>query len=181
VPTPPLTTIPLLCIERLSCAGAGLQLGDERRATRSKGPGCPRFRPRCVTQSSEQVSRHRSPALPSHLRRLKRAQHDSITHVRIGAKIIRELLWSLLVGTTGGVVVLDAPLLFESKLHLLCDCSVVVVCSDEARQLQRCMLRDGLTLEHARARLQRRVLNYFFCGVRVLIICDARSLIICKM
>lgn len=138
-----------------------MQLGDERRATGSKGPRCPRFRPRSVTQSSEQVSECRSSALPSHLRLLKRAQHGSITHLRIGAKIIRELLWSLLVGTTGGVVVLDAPLLFESKLHLLCDCSVVVVCSDEAQQLQRCTLRDGLTLEHARARLQRRVLDYF--------------------
>ena len=79
--------------------------------------------------------------------------------MRIGAKIIREILRSFVCGATGSVVVLDAPLLFESKLHFLCDCSVAVVCSDEARQLQRCMLRDGLTREHARSRLQRRVLK----------------------
>jgi dephospho-CoA kinase len=54
-------------------------------------------------------------------------------------------------------VVLDAPLLFESNLHWLCDFSLVVTCSDEARQLQRCVLRDGLTLDQARSRLQRQV------------------------
>jgi dephospho-CoA kinase len=56
-----------------------------------------------------------------------------------------------------GAVVLDAPLLFESNLHWLCDCSLVVACSDEAQQLQRCVLRDGLTLDQARSRLQRQV------------------------
>ena len=54
------------------------------------------------------------------------------------------------------MVVVDAPLLFESHLHWLCDVSVVVVCSDEIQQLQRCVLRDGLTLEQARSRLQRQ-------------------------
>ncbi len=53
------------------------------------------------------------------------------------------------------MVVLDAPLLFESKLYWLCDCNVVVACCDEALQLQRCVLRDGLTLDQARLRLKR--------------------------
>jgi dephospho-CoA kinase len=56
-------------------------------------------------------------------------------------------------------VLLDAPLLFESKLHLLCDCSIAVVCGDEKQQLQRCVLRDGVTLEQARSRLERQALH----------------------
>jgi dephospho-CoA kinase len=79
-----------------------------------------------------------------------------ITHARIGAKIILEILSSFVKKGGGGVVVVDAPLLFESNLHWLCDVSVVVACSDEAQQLQRCVLRDGLTLEQARSRLQRQ-------------------------
>jgi dephospho-CoA kinase len=61
----------------------------------------------------------------------------------------------VLMGGRGDVVILDAPLLFESKLHWVCDCSVVVACSDEAQLLQRCVARDCMTVDQARARLRR--------------------------
>lgn len=50
------------------------------------------------------------------------------------------------------VAVLDAPLLFESKLNLLCGVTLCVVCG-EASQLERLVARDGLTAEQAAQRI----------------------------
>eukprot|EP00897_Mesotaenium_endlicherianum_P009672 jgi/Mesen1/8733/ME000052S08164 len=50
------------------------------------------------------------------------------------------------------VVVLDAPLLFEAKIHVLTNPVVVVYCEGEA-QLERLVHRNGLTREQAQLRI----------------------------
>ena len=55
-----------------------------------------------------------------------------------------------------GDIVLDAPLLFESGLHLICRQVVCVACS-ESKQLQRLRQRDGLSEEDARRRVSAQL------------------------
>lgn len=50
------------------------------------------------------------------------------------------------------VVVLDAPLLFETRLSLMCDATVVVHVREEA-QLSRLMARDKFGREEAQSRI----------------------------
>ena len=53
-------------------------------------------------------------------------------------------------------VIIDAPLLFESGLDKRCDTVIAVVANREVR-LARIMLRDGITLESARARIDAQL------------------------
>ena len=53
------------------------------------------------------------------------------------------------------VLVIDAPLLFESGLAAWCD-EVVALCADRGVRLERIMRRDGLTEEEALARISRQ-------------------------
>lgn len=53
-------------------------------------------------------------------------------------------------------VVFDVPLLFESGLEKYCDAVLVVAADDEIRYL-RIMLRDGLTREKARERIEKQM------------------------
>ena len=75
---------------------------------------------------------------------------NSITHL----PILWELLCDLASAHAAGarIVVLDAPLLFESSLHLLCGTTVVVHVATSA-QLERLKLRDGRTDEEAEQRI----------------------------
>ena len=59
------------------------------------------------------------------------------------------------------VVILDAPLLFESKADQLCDKILAVVAEEETRK-QRIMERDGLTNEEAEARMKRQHDDSFY-------------------
>jgi dephospho-CoA kinase len=68
----------------------------------------------------------------------------------IGLEIARQLAWHFIVGTS--VVVMDVPLLFETKMDSLCHFVVVVVTSPET-QLDRLMKRDGAGEDDARARV----------------------------
>ena len=52
-------------------------------------------------------------------------------------------------------VVWDVPLLFESGMDKLCDRVLVVAADDETRYL-RIMLRDGLTREQAKRRIEKQ-------------------------
>ncbi len=71
----------------------------------------------------------------------------AITHPEI-LRIIRERIRALLADDATSVIVLDAPLLFESGLDAEMD-MVVVVYVDEKVQLRRLMARDGLTEKDA--------------------------------
>lgn len=79
-----------------------------------------------------------------------RAQLNAITHPRIAlaaAERMRELAKMQVP-----YAIYEAALLVENGMHRGMD-ALVVVAVDEALQLQRLMLRDGLTEEEARARL----------------------------
>jgi dephospho-CoA kinase len=54
------------------------------------------------------------------------------------------------------VVVLEAPLLFESGLNLICDIIVSVSCPEEQR-LQRLLWRDCCSPDEARSRIHSQL------------------------
>ena len=76
--------------------------------------------------------------------------HLSIMHPEIGWSLACHLLSYWLKGTP--VVILDAPLLFESGLHRIARCVVTVTCTRQ-QQLDRLVSRDGLPLEEAERRM----------------------------
>ncbi len=77
---------------------------------------------------------------------------NKITH-----KYIKKLTEEKLSQSTG-IVVLDAPLLFEAGEEVLCDKVVFVSAEDEIR-LKRIMERDKLSLGEATARINARNLD----------------------
>ncbi|MEW5854556.1 MAG: dephospho-CoA kinase [Myxococcota bacterium] len=81
-----------------------------------------------------------------------RADLNAITHPRIAQLALQRTAEAEQAGAR--VVVYDAPLLVENRLHELMGMKqvLVVACSRET-QLRRLMQRDGLTLAQARARL----------------------------
>ncbi|KAE8284104.1 Dephospho-CoA kinase domain-containing protein [Larimichthys crocea] len=81
----------------------------------------------------------------------KRKLLNSITHPEIHKAMLKEILFYFLRGYR--YVVLDVPLLFETRrLTQFLNHTVVVYC-DPATQLSRLMQRDGLTQEQAEQRV----------------------------
>lgn len=66
-----------------------------------------------------------------------------------------------LLKTVRGMVVLDAPQLFESSMDVLCDCIVSVTAPEEIR-LDRILKRDNITAEQARERMNAQLDERFF-------------------
>ena len=60
-----------------------------------------------------------------------------------------------------GLVLLDAPQLFESDMDVLCDCTVCVTAPEELR-LKRILERDRITEEQARERMKAQLDEAFF-------------------
>ena len=60
-----------------------------------------------------------------------------------------------------GLVLLDAPQLFESNMDVLCDCTVCVTAPEELR-LKRILERDRITEEQARERMKAQLDEAFF-------------------
>ena len=60
-----------------------------------------------------------------------------------------------------GMVILDAPQLFESDMDVLCDC-IIGVTAPEAIRLERILRRDNLTEEQARERMKAQLDESFF-------------------
>ncbi|XP_014662585.1 PREDICTED: dephospho-CoA kinase domain-containing protein-like isoform X1 [Priapulus caudatus] len=81
----------------------------------------------------------------------KRRLLNSITHPEITKSIGWQVVSYFIKGYQ--FVILDVPLLFESKTMLKYLKYTVVVDCDEEQQLQRVMLRNSFTEEHARARI----------------------------
>lgn len=71
-----------------------------------------------------------------------RRQLNEATHLPIIVQILRELYWHRLV-RPWRLVVLDAPLLLETRLDMLCHTVLVVACQEQ-QQVQRVMARDGV-------------------------------------
>ena len=53
-------------------------------------------------------------------------------------------------------IIIDAPLLFESGFNSECDVTVAVIASESTR-LERITKRDGISLEHAKARIASQI------------------------
>ncbi|ANB11642.1 putative dephospho-CoA kinase [Sugiyamaella lignohabitans] len=64
---------------------------------------------------------------------------NSITHPAVRLEMARQVIWAWVKGCQ--MVILDVPLLFESKLDAYCGVSVVVSCSNE-QQRERLLKRD---------------------------------------
>lgn len=77
---------------------------------------------------------------------------NAITHKYIRAKTEE------LIENADGLIVLDAPLLYEAGEERLCD-KVIFVDAPEDMRLRRICLRDGLTKEEARRRIGARDLT----------------------
>lgn len=58
-------------------------------------------------------------------------------------------------------IIIDAPLLFESKLNEICDI-VIGVISEKKMQIERIMVRDLITFEQAEKRLEAQQANEFY-------------------
>jgi dephospho-CoA kinase len=76
---------------------------------------------------------------------------NAITHPRVIEHFRQRLQW-LRANRPDAVVVLDVPLLFESGMDAMAD-EVWVVWVDQEIEMQRLMMRDGITHEEAQARV----------------------------
>lgn len=59
------------------------------------------------------------------------------------------------------IIVIDAPLLFESKLNQICDFVIAVIAKEE-RKIERICNRDGISREDAICRLRAQKTDEFF-------------------
>lgn len=84
----------------------------------------------------------------------KRKQLNSIVHPAVREKMIEQRDAYVKAGET--LVVLDIPLLFESKLTHFVD-KIVVVYVDKEVQLHRLMKRNGYTEEEANQRINSQI------------------------
>ena len=86
-------------------------------------------------------------------RKRDRGVLNGIVHPAVRLEMYKQLLYCYLKGCWS--VVLDVPLLFESKLDVLCGTVVVVAVSDPATQMKRLRERDPhLTAEDAENRVK---------------------------
>lgn len=79
---------------------------------------------------------------------------NSVTHPAVRKAIVWQVLRAWVWGNR--LVVLDIPLLFESKLDRFCGLTVVVSCSDEI-QVERLMKRDGSERADAQKRIESQM------------------------
>lgn len=59
------------------------------------------------------------------------------------------------------IIIVDAPLLFESKLDQICD-FVISIIANEKVKIERICKRDGITKKEAESRLKAQAPNKFF-------------------
>lgn len=84
----------------------------------------------------------------------KREQLNSIIHPAIRQEMLRQRDHHIASGAS--IVIMDIPLLFESKLQHFVD-RILVVGTSEATQLKRLMERNSLSEEEARQRIQSQI------------------------
>ena len=73
------------------------------------------------------------------------------------------------------MILIDAPLLFESGLNSICD-NVIVVLAKQEEQIKRICKRDGITEEVAKKRLNAQNTNEYFEEVGDIIIVNNNTL-----
>lgn len=101
-----------------------------------------------------------------------RRKLNGIMQRGIALRLAGALLYHFVVGTE--VVVVDAPLLFETGLHKIC-ATVVVVSVDASTQLRRLMARDGAGEADAAARIAAQPLSLEEKVARADVVLDNRG------
>lgn len=91
----------------------------------------------------------------------KRKELNKAVHGAIFWELLAQL--AALFASGCGACVVDAPLLFEAKLHHLCAAVIVIAAKDDV-QLKRLMLRDNLDEEAARARVAAQMTTREKCA-----------------
>ncbi len=86
----------------------------------------------------------------------KLAQLNSIAH-----GFIRKKCDEIIESCDADIVILDAPVLFESGFDAMCDVTVGVVASEELRA-RRIVSRDGISAEKAYARIKNQHTDQWF-------------------
>ncbi len=84
----------------------------------------------------------------------KRQKLNSIVHPSVRRVIETEVKKYKILGNN--IIVLDVPLLFESRFNKLCDVTIVVY-TDPETQLSRLMMRDNLAQEDAKKRIDAQL------------------------
>lgn len=84
----------------------------------------------------------------------KRKQLNDIIHPAIRAEMLRQK--EELLKKNHPTIIMDIPLLFESKLQSYVE-KILVVTVTEETQLERLMARNNFTLEEAKARIQSQL------------------------
>lgn len=84
----------------------------------------------------------------------KRKQLNDIIHPAIRTEMIRQK--EELISEGHPTIIMDIPLLFESKLQSYVD-KIIVVTVTEETQLERLMTRNNFSLEEAKARIQSQL------------------------
>lgn len=90
----------------------------------------------------------------------------------IAVGLIQQLAYHWTIGTK--VVVLDAPLLFETRLNKFTKPNVVVAC-DTAIQEERLMNRNGFSMEQAKERIASQMPLELKCGQADFLITNSGS------
>lgn len=75
--------------------------------------------------------------------------------------VVEEMKKEILDAKYVDIVIIDAPLLYEAKMHKICD-FVVAVLASENNKLERICQRDGIDEEFARKRLDIQNKDEFF-------------------
>ena len=104
--------------------------------------------------------------------RAKRQKLNQVLQPWIALRLLWALVYEFSVGTA--VLVVDAPLLFETGLHRICSV-VLVVSVDPQTQLERLMARDNAGEADARARIAAQPLSCEAKAARADLVADNRG------
>lgn len=84
---------------------------------------------------------------------------NNITHPFVYLEVLKQIDEYIKSGHTN--ILYDAPLLFESNGHIMCDYTLSVLCPVEKR-IERIIKRDNLTLEQAKSRINAQHKDEFY-------------------
>ena len=96
-----------------------------------------------------------------------------VLQLPIAAGLLQQLAYHWMIGTP--VVVLDAPLLFETKLNVFCNPILVISCSPHVQEA-RLMERNLFTRDQAKARIQSQLPLEWKCSHANLLIENSGTL-----
>lgn len=85
---------------------------------------------------------------------------NDITHPWICMQVLK-IIDKIRNSSINPVIIFDAPVLFESKMDIICDCVIAVVAPVEIRK-QRIMNRDNISSKNADIRINAQMQDSFY-------------------